>query len=180
MASDASGPPSEVSPGSILELLRSGRRAPNISVSDICNRVSALEARSQQLKDEISRLALLITQKEEEIASTETEILQTKSLLAPIRSIPPEILLRSWVEVCPPRRPRALSVMCVNLGGRYHGPPHLCGPTSTSLLMDASACFTLTTFSTSILSSPTHVPLTSQLTSCRWAKAIAATWRIPC
>ncbi|KAF8990590.1 hypothetical protein BDZ89DRAFT_189098 [Hymenopellis radicata] len=96
----------------VLSVIRSGHAPPSAAIPCIPARVAVLEARHQVMQDDLACLEGLIAQKRQEIASTRAEIEQTKSLAAPIRSIPCEILLHifSLVDVPPfhaldPRQP---------------------------------------------------------------------------
>ncbi|KAF9018593.1 hypothetical protein BDZ89DRAFT_1073701 [Hymenopellis radicata] len=77
----------------VLDVLRSGHIPPSAASSCITDRVGALKTRQGLLCEDITRLQSLLLQKRKEIAATEIEIRRTESLAAPIRSIPPEILL---------------------------------------------------------------------------------------
>ncbi|KAF9018601.1 hypothetical protein BDZ89DRAFT_1073714 [Hymenopellis radicata] len=77
----------------VLDVLRSGHIPPSVASSCIPDRVGALKTRQGLLYTDITRLECLILQKRKEIAATEIEIWRAESLAAPIRSIPPEILL---------------------------------------------------------------------------------------
>ncbi|KAF9018869.1 hypothetical protein BDZ89DRAFT_1044216 [Hymenopellis radicata] len=82
----------------VLNVLRSGDALPSARIP---GRVAVLEARYQAMQDDLACLEELVAQKRKELASTPAEIEQTKSLAAPIRSIPHEILLHifSLVDV---------------------------------------------------------------------------------
>ncbi|KAF9018880.1 hypothetical protein BDZ89DRAFT_1164966 [Hymenopellis radicata] len=85
----------------VLSIIRSGHAPPSAAIPCIPARVAVLEARHQVMQDDLACLEELIALKRQEIASTRAEIEQTKSLAAPIRSIPREILLHifSLVDV---------------------------------------------------------------------------------
>ncbi|KAF8918577.1 hypothetical protein CPB85DRAFT_1558012, partial [Mucidula mucida] len=78
----------------VLDVLRSGHMPPSVASSCIPDRVAALQTRESLLLEDIMHLQILLHQKRKEMAATKIEILQTESLAAPIRSIPPEILLQ--------------------------------------------------------------------------------------
>ncbi|KAF9018875.1 hypothetical protein BDZ89DRAFT_336513 [Hymenopellis radicata] len=77
----------------VLSVIRSGNAPPSAAIPCIPDRVAVLEARHQAMQDDLACLEALIAQKRQEIASTRVEIEQTKSLAAPIRYIPHEVLL---------------------------------------------------------------------------------------
>ncbi|KAF9032002.1 hypothetical protein BDZ89DRAFT_1111644 [Hymenopellis radicata] len=85
----------------VLDVLRSGDALPSAATYRIPGRVAVLGARYQVMQDDLACLEALIAQKRKEIELTRAEIEQTKSLAAPIRSIPREILLHifSLVDV---------------------------------------------------------------------------------
>ncbi|KAF9031993.1 hypothetical protein BDZ89DRAFT_1158679 [Hymenopellis radicata] len=100
-------PPSAIDPQllpwniDVLSVIRSGHTPPSAAIPCIPARVAVLEARHQAMQDDLACLEALIAQKRKEIAFTHAEIERTKSLAAPIRSIPREILLHifSLVDV---------------------------------------------------------------------------------
>ncbi|KAF8997660.1 hypothetical protein BDZ89DRAFT_1148444 [Hymenopellis radicata] len=77
----------------VLNMLRSGHVPSSATTPCIPERVATLESRRQQLNSDIVRLEALILQMREEVVSTDVDIARTKSLAAPIRSIPREILI---------------------------------------------------------------------------------------
>ncbi|KAF9009190.1 hypothetical protein BDZ89DRAFT_1047979 [Hymenopellis radicata] len=83
----------------VLELIRSGHTPSSAVAPSIPGRVAALEARYQAMKDDLTSLVVLVAQLRAEMESTESEIEQTKSLAAPIRSLPREILLHIFFFV---------------------------------------------------------------------------------
>ncbi|KAF9048007.1 hypothetical protein BDZ89DRAFT_799889 [Hymenopellis radicata] len=114
-------PDSQQSPWNIdvLELLRSGHTPSSAVAPSIPGRVAALEARYQAMKDDLTSLVVLVAQLRTEMESTEAEIEQIKSLAAPIRSLPREILLR-----------RVVLATCADFGARCRALPHVSGRTS--------------------------------------------------
>ncbi|KAF9031951.1 hypothetical protein BDZ89DRAFT_1063569 [Hymenopellis radicata] len=85
----------------VLNVLRSGDALPSAATGRIPGRVAVLEARHQVMQDDLACLEELVAQKRKEVASARAEIEQIKSLAAPIRFIPHEILLHifSLVDV---------------------------------------------------------------------------------
>ncbi|KAF9024955.1 hypothetical protein BDZ89DRAFT_1068734 [Hymenopellis radicata] len=80
----------------VLESLRSGHNPLMATASGIADRVVALETRQKEYEADITRLEQTILQRRAAIALTVTEIQQTKSLAAPIRTIPVKSFFASF------------------------------------------------------------------------------------
>ncbi|KAF9025410.1 hypothetical protein BDZ89DRAFT_1068289 [Hymenopellis radicata] len=104
----------------VLNLLRSGNTLSSTAASSIPDYVVVLEARCRAMQDDLACLEALVAQKRKEIAATRVQIEQTKSLAAPIRSIPREILLHIFSLVC------VGSVDCLEPLGHPRSFGHVC------------------------------------------------------
>ncbi|KAF8920161.1 hypothetical protein CPB85DRAFT_614672 [Mucidula mucida] len=77
----------------VCEMLRSGQTVNSAVTPSILAGIFASESEIKDLGHDISRLGALINQKKVRIATAKATLLEYRSAMAPIRTLPPELLL---------------------------------------------------------------------------------------